>query len=157
VQIEAAGNTGSIAKIQAPGGVELDEDNIPLLELISAECLDTNAHSGQPQALSEAEHDYLVATVKRNSATRDMSLAEIQIEADLGQVSTGTIFDTLRTRGIKAYEEECKYIHDEDNKKRRVVRGTGLPRLCRGKFRLLSIRIGATRETNGLLMASGKT
>jgi hypothetical protein len=85
-----------------------------------------------------------------------MSLTEIQLEAGLGHVSRGTIFDTLRTRGIKAYVEECKFILDEDNKKRRVVSGTSVPRLCRMKFRLMNYRIGATRKKNGLLMASGK-
>ena len=49
MQTEAGGNTGSIAQreversgseVQAPGGIELEEDDIPLLELISAECLD---------------------------------------------------------------------------------------------------------------------
>jgi len=140
VQTEAGGNTGSIAEreversgseVQASGGIELDEDDIPLLELISAEGLDSDARSGWPQALSEAEKDHLVATVKRNWGTRHMSLTEIQLEAGLGHVSRGPIFDTLRTRGIKGYVEECKFILDEDNKKRRVISGTSLPRLCR--------------------------
>jgi len=140
VQTEAGGNTGSIAEreversgseVQASGGIELDKDDIPLLELIRAECLDSDARSGRPQALSEAEKDHLVATVKRNWGTRHMSLTEIQLEAVLGHVSRGAIFDTLRTRGIKAYVEECKFILDEDNKRRRVVSGTSLPRLCR--------------------------
>jgi hypothetical protein len=109
----------------------LDEDDIPLLELISVVCLDSDARSGRPQALSEAEKDHLVATVKRNWGTRHMSFTEIQLKAGLGQVSRGTIFDTLRTRGIKAYVEKCKFILDEDNKKQRVVSGTSLPRLCR--------------------------
>jgi len=140
VQTEAGGNPGSIAereverrgsKVQASGGIEkLDEDDIPLLEWISAECLDSDARSGRPQALSEAEKDHLVATVKRNWGIRHMSLTEVQLEAGLGHVSRGTIFDTLRTRGIKAYVEECRFILDEDNKKRRVVSGTSLPRLC---------------------------
>jgi len=85
-----------------------------------------------------------------------MSLTGIQLEAGLGHVSRGTIFDTVHTRGSKAYVEKCKFILDEDNKKRRVVSGTSLPRLCRVKFRLKINRIGVTRKKNGLLMASGK-
>jgi hypothetical protein len=47
----------------------LDKDDIPLLELITAKCLDRDAGSGQPQALLEAEKDHTVAIVKRNWGT----------------------------------------------------------------------------------------
>jgi len=165
VQTEAGGTTGSIAereversgsKVQASGGIELDEDDIPLLELISAECLDSDACSGRPQALAEAEKNHLVAMVKRNWGTRHISLTEVQLEAGQGHVGRGTMVDTLRTRGIKAYVEECNFFLDENNKKRRVVGGTSLLGLCRVKFRLMIYRIGAMRKKNGLLIASGK-
>jgi len=57
VQTDAGGITGSIAerelersgsKIYIPESVELDKDDIPLLEQISAECLDSDACIGQP-------------------------------------------------------------------------------------------------------------
>ena len=41
-----------------------EEEFIPLRELISAECLDSDARSGRPQVLSEVEKDHLVATVR---------------------------------------------------------------------------------------------
>jgi len=66
------------------------------------------------------------------------------------------MFDMLRTRGITAYVEECKFILDEYNKKWRVVSGTSLLRLCQVKFRPMTVcRIGITREKNDVLMVSG--
>jgi hypothetical protein len=42
------------------------EEYIPLRELISTECLDSDERSGRPQVLSEVEKDHLVATVRRS-------------------------------------------------------------------------------------------
>jgi len=103
------------------GESSANEEYIPLQELISAECLDSDARSGRPQVLSEVEKDHLVATVRHSWGTRHMSLTELQLEAGLGHVSRGTIFNTLHSRGITAYVEECKFILDEENKQRRVV------------------------------------
>jgi hypothetical protein len=50
-----------------------------------------------------------------------MSLTELLLEAGLGDVSRGTIFNPLHSRGMKAYVAECKKILDEENKQRRVV------------------------------------
>jgi hypothetical protein len=50
-----------------------------------------------------------------------MSLTELQLEAGLGHVSHGTIFNSLHSWEIKAYVEECKFILDEENKQQRVV------------------------------------
>ena len=52
-----------------------------------------------------------------------MSLIEIQREAGLGHVHYATIIRALHSQGIKAYVEECKFILNEDNKKRRMVSG----------------------------------
>ena len=102
---------------------EEDKDEIPLrlLELIDAKCLDADARSGRPQLLSATEKEYLVSVAKRNWGTRHMTLTELQLEAGLGHVSRGTIFQTLQSQGIKAYVEECKFILDEENKQRRMV------------------------------------
>ena len=43
---------------------EEEEIPLPVLNLISADCLDPDARSGRPQVLSEAEKDHLVATAK---------------------------------------------------------------------------------------------
>ena len=106
-------------------GLELEEEEIPLLDLISADCLNPDARSGQPQALSEAEKDHLVATTKRDWGARHMVLAEIQREAGLGCADHPTVIRALHPRGIKAYVEECKFILNGDNKKRRMVSAIG--------------------------------
>ena len=82
---------------------EEEEEEIPLLvlNLISADCLE------------------------RDWGTRHMTLAEIQREAGLGHVSYSTVFRALHSRGIKAYVEECKFILNEHNKKRRMVSASG--------------------------------
>ena len=99
------------------------EAGLPLLELISADCLDSDARCGRPQSLSGAERDHLIATAKRDWGTRHMSLIEIQREAGLGHVHYATIIRALYSQGIKAYVEECMFILNEDNKKRRMVSG----------------------------------
>jgi hypothetical protein len=98
-----------------------ESDEVPLCELISAECLDADARSGRPQVLSKAEKDRLITTVRQSWATRHMSLVELQLETGLGHVSKATILQVLNSQGIKAYIEECKFILDEDNKKKRMV------------------------------------
>ena len=62
---------------------EEKEEGIPLRELISADCLDSDARGGRTQALSEAEKDHLISTAKRDWGTRHMTLTEIQREAAL--------------------------------------------------------------------------
>ena len=102
---------------------EAEHEEIPLLDLISMDCLNPDARSGQSQALSEAEKDHLIATAKRDWGTRHMTLTEIQNEAGLGHVDYATLLRALHSRGIKAYAEECKFILNEDNKMRRMVSG----------------------------------
>ena len=102
---------------------EAELEEIPLLDLISADCLNPDARSGRSQALSEAERDHLIVTTKRDWGTRHMTLTEIQKEAGLGHVDYATVLRALHSRGIKAYVEECKFILNEDNKKRRMVSG----------------------------------
>ena len=99
------------------------KEEIPLLDLISMDCLNPDARSGRSQALSEAEKDHLIATAKRDWGTRHMTLTEIQKEAGLGHVDYATVLRALHSRGIKAYVEECKFILNEDNKKRCMVSG----------------------------------
>ena len=80
-----AGIEAQLNKINTePGpGLEEKEEEIPLLELISADCLDSDARGGRTQALSEAEKDHLIATAKRDWGTRHMTLTVIQREAAL--------------------------------------------------------------------------
>jgi hypothetical protein len=99
---------------------------------------------------------YVVATVKRNWGTWHMSLTEIQLKVGLDHVSSGTVFDTLCTREIKADVEKCKFVFNEYNKKQRVVSGTSLPRPSQVKFMLMVYRSGAIEKKNGVLMASAK-
>ena len=97
------------------------QTEIKLLDLISAECLNSDARSSRPQVLSEMEKDYLVAVAKRDWGLLEITREEVQREASLGHVERSTILRTLYFWGVKACVEECKFILDEDNKKRRVV------------------------------------
>ena len=81
-------------------GLGEKEGKMPLLELISEGCLDSDARSGQTQALSEAEKDHLVAIADWD--TRHMALTE----AGLGHVGYGTMIRAPNPWGIKAYVEE---------------------------------------------------
>ena len=45
---------------------EAELEEIPLLDLISVDCLNPDARSGRSQALSEAEKDHLIVTAKRD-------------------------------------------------------------------------------------------
>ena len=74
------------------------EEYIPLQELISAECLDSDARSGHPHALSDVERDHHVVIVRWSWGMRPRSLTELQLEAGLGYVSLGTIFNTLHSQ-----------------------------------------------------------
>lgn len=97
------------------------DQEIGLLDLISVECLNSDARSGRPQALSEVEKNHLVAIAKRDWGTQHITWEELQLEANLGHVGRTTILKALHSSKVKAYVEECKFILDEDNKKRRVV------------------------------------
>ena len=88
---------------------EEPEADLPLLELLSADCLNSDARCGRPESLSNAERDHLIATAKRDWGTRHMSLIEIQREAGLRHVHYATIIRALHSQGIKAYVEECCY------------------------------------------------
>ena len=71
--------------------MEMENDaggEMGFLGLISAECLDTESRSGQPQALSEEEKDHLIAKTKRDWGARHLSLTGLQLEAGLGQSTT---------------------------------------------------------------------
>ena len=125
IYTEPASGPGECLSLEEKEEEEEEEIPLPVLNLISADCLDPDARSGRPQVLSEAEKDHLVATAKRDWGTWHMTLAEIQQEAGLGHVSYSTVFRTLHSRGIKAYVEECKFILNEDNKKRRMVSASG--------------------------------
>ena len=84
------------------------QTEIELLDLLSAEYLNSDARSGRPQVLSEMEKDYLVAVAKRDWGMRHMTREEVQLEANLGHIGCSTILRTLYSRGVKAYVEEFK-------------------------------------------------
>ena len=109
--------TGTLEEVE-----ETELVDILLLDLISADCLNPDVHSGRSQALSEAENDHLI-TAKRDWGTPHMTLTEIQKEAGLGHVDYATVLRALHSQGIKAYVKECNFILNEDNKKRRLVSG----------------------------------
>ena len=92
-----------------------------LLDLLAASNLDSRRRSGRPQALSEAEKDHLVATVKRDFRTRRMFLVDLRREAGLSHVCNTTVWSALRERGIRAYREQFKFILTTENKKIRLV------------------------------------
>lgn len=94
---------------------------VSLLELISKDCLDPDARSGRPKALSEEEKDRLIATVKRDFDTRRMKLVDLRQEAGLSHVSDSTVYKALREQEIKAYWEEFKFILLPENKTTRLV------------------------------------
>ena len=101
-------------------------EELSLLDLLAAGNLDSRPRSGRPQALSEAEKDHLVATVKRDFRTRRMVLVDLRREAGLSHVCNTTVWNALRERGIKAYREQFKFILTTHNKKIRLVRGLSL-------------------------------
>ena len=93
-----------------------DRNKISLCKLLSKDCLDRKPRSGRPKALTNAEIDHLVLTVKSNFRTRRMCLVNIRREARLGHVSDSTVWKALRSRGIKAYREMFKFILKSENK-----------------------------------------
>ena len=93
-----------------------DRNKISLCELLSKDCLDRKPRSGRPKALTDAEIDHLVLTVKSTFRTRQMWLVDIRREAGLGHVSDSTVWKALRSRGIKAYREMFKFILKSENK-----------------------------------------
>lgn len=48
-------------------------------------------------------------------------MSELQVEAELRQVSRGTIHKVLHQLGISSYVEEKKFILSAENMKRRLV------------------------------------
>lgn len=74
---------------------EPEDREIGLLDLISAECLNSDARSGRPQVSLEVEKDHLVAIAKRDWGTRYMTREELQREANLGHVGRPTILKAL--------------------------------------------------------------
>ena len=93
-----------------------DRNKISLCELLSKDCLDRKSRSGRPKALTDAEIDHLVLTVKSNFRTWQMCLVDIRREAGLGHVSDSTVWKALRSWGIKAYREMFKFILKSENK-----------------------------------------
>jgi len=153
VQAEAIQNARSIAttelrrsghEVHAPGNVELGKHNTPLLQWLSAVCLDSIVCSGYLQVLSEAEKDHFVATVKRTWGTQYMCLTEIQLEAGLGHVIGGTIFNALHSSRIWTNVEKNKFSQDKDDQKRTVITGISLSRPCCLKFMPMVVTIVAT-------------
>lgn len=109
-----------ILPVPAPASDLLSEE-FSLLELISKDCLDPDARSGRPKALSEEEKDQLVATVKRDFNTRRMKLVDLRREAELSHVCDTTVYNALYEHGIKAYQEEFKFILSPENKATHMV------------------------------------
>lgn len=60
-------------------------------------------------------------TVKRDWATRHMSLIEIQEATGFNHVSLMAILNALHERGIKAYREEFKFILKPESKVQPLV------------------------------------
>lgn len=95
------------------------EEEVSLLELLAAS--KPGITTGRPRKLTEADKDHLVVVVKRDWATRHMSLVEIQQEAGFGHIAASTVLNALHERGIKAYREEFKFILKSQNKAQRLV------------------------------------
>jgi len=97
------------------------EKPLSLLELVDAKCLDPDTRSGRPEALTEAEKDCLIATVKRDFTTRQMKLVDLRREAGLSHVGDGTVHRALVSRSLHAYREEFKPILGPEYKLNRLV------------------------------------
>ena len=71
--------------------------------------------------MNENEIDHLIATVKRDFSTRQMTLTDIRREAGFSHVSNSTIWKALRSQGNKPYREELKFILKPENKLKRLA------------------------------------
>jgi hypothetical protein len=118
---EPTGVSSKPKKIEKAATTAVAGQELDLLDLLSADVLDADKRSGQPEILTKAEKDRLVATVKRDFKTRRMRLVDIRREARLSHVSDSTVFKALRERGLKAYKEEFKFILNAENKQIRLV------------------------------------
>ena len=81
-------------KVQHEGGLAMKEQ-IGLLELVEAKCLDPHPWPGRPEVLTEEDKDRLMETVKRNFPSRRMKLVDIRREAGLSHMENGTAFRAL--------------------------------------------------------------
>ncbi|KAA8913099.1 hypothetical protein FN846DRAFT_886784 [Sphaerosporella brunnea] len=97
------------------------EEEVPLGELLAAS--KPGVPTGRPPKLTEVDKDELVAIVKRDWATRHMSLVEIKQTAGprFENVSETIILAALHERGIKAYREDFKFILKAEDKLQRLV------------------------------------
>lgn len=106
-----------------PAGCPLPQQPaIPLLELLSQDCLNSHSRSGRPAVLSEVEKKKLVDVARGDFKTRRMRLVDLQREAGLGQICRTTALKALHENGIKAYQEDFKFILTGENKEIRQVK-----------------------------------
>ena len=94
---------------------------VPLIELLSRDCLNTNARSGRPPSLTVLEKKTFVNMAKRDFQSRRMRIIDLQREAGVGRVSQTTALKALHENGIKAYREDFKFILSTENKTVRKV------------------------------------
>jgi len=94
-----------------------DKDNISLCVLLAKDCLNGKPCSEHLNALTDAEIDHLFLTVKRDFRTRRMCLVDMRRGARLSHVSDSTVWKTLRSRRIRAYnlKELFKFILKSKN------------------------------------------
>jgi transposase len=111
----------STAAYPEPERVLVTGAELTLQELVAADVLDPKKRLGRPPALTEAEKDQLIATVKQDFKTRRMRLVDIRRESGLAHVSDSTVLKPLHERKIKAYREEFKFILSSENKQIRLV------------------------------------
>ena len=76
---------------------------VPLRELFSKNCLDTNARSGRPPALTRGQKKILVDTVRKDFGSSRMRVVDLQREAGVGHVCQTTALNALHANGLKAY------------------------------------------------------
>lgn len=96
------------AKIARHAKRNLSKESAHVPVTIQRENLDPCPRPGRPTVLSEEDKDQLVTVTKRDSKTRRMPLAELQVEAGLSSVSKQTVLNALHDRGLKAYKENIK-------------------------------------------------
>ena len=115
VTINAAGPSPA----QRSESVEGNE--ILMIDLLKANCLDADQRTGRRKCLSTVEKSRLRSVVRRDWESRRMTLVDLQLEANLGHVSRSTVYKALRSLGYRSYVEEFKFILDEENMQVRMV------------------------------------
>ncbi|KAF8539363.1 hypothetical protein BDD12DRAFT_882475 [Trichophaea hybrida] len=112
---------GSIQGVEQVASEGDGVEEIDLLDLIWYHCLDSNAQSGRSPHLIQKEPDNLITTVKMNCTTQRMCLEDHRSNPGLTHISNTTVYNAPHAAGIKAYQEEFKFILTTEGLQTRIL------------------------------------